>query len=74
MIVDAGLYEQAAHILSRYYQVICYDRRGYSRSKSENMKEFHMEDQAEDIRSLLDVLGHAQVRIEGASAGAVIGE
>lgn len=74
VIVDAGLYEQAAHILSRYYQVICYDRRGYSRSKSENMKEFHMEDQAEDIRSLMDVLGIEKVSIVGASAGAVIGE
>lgn len=33
-----------------------------------------MEDQAEDIRSLLDKLGIEEVNIVGASAGAVIGE
>ena len=36
VIVDASLYEQTAEILSRYYKVICYDRRGYSRSKCKN--------------------------------------
>ncbi|MCF2667886.1 alpha/beta fold hydrolase [Faecalicatena contorta] len=74
VIVDAELYEQTAKILSRYYQVICYDRRGYSRSKCEECPEFHMEDQAEDILGLLDALGIEKVTIAGASAGAVIGQ
>lgn len=74
IIVDAGLYEQAAHILSRYYQVICYDRRGYSRSKCEDLTGFHMRDQVEDILCLLDALGIEKVSIVGASAGAAIGQ
>lgn len=74
LIVDAGLYEQAAKILSRYYKVICYDRRGYSRSKCEDLTEFHMEDQAEDILALLDALDIEKVTITGASVGAVLGQ
>lgn len=74
VIVDAGLYEKTAQILSRHYKVICYDRRGYSRSKSEKLKEFHMEEQAEDILALLNELGIERVKIAGASLGAVIGQ
>lgn len=74
VIVDAELYGQAARILSRYYRVICYDRRGYSRSKYKALAEFHMSDQVQDILCLLDALGIEKVSIVGASAGAVIGQ
>ena len=74
VIVDAAFYEKTAQILSRHYKVICYDRRGYSRSKSENLTEYHMEEQAGDILALLNELGIERVKIAGASAGAVIGQ
>lgn len=74
VIVDASLYEQTAEILSRYYEVICYDRRGYSRSKCNEEPKFHMEEQVEDILSILDALKLEKVIVAGASAGAVIGQ
>ena len=74
VIVDAGLYEQTGEILSRYYKVICYDRRGYSRSRGKEPQEFHMEEQAEDILDILKVLKIEKITIAGASAGAVIGQ
>lgn len=74
VIVDASLYEQTAEIISRHYKVICYDRRGYSRSKCKEDPRFHMEEQAEDILAILDALKLEQVIVAGASAGAVIGQ
>lgn len=74
VVVDAALYEKTAQILSQYYKVICYDRRGYSRSKSEELTTFCIEEQAEDILALLEELNVKKVKIVGASAGAVIGQ
>ena len=76
VLVDAGMYEQTARILSQYYQVICYDRRGYSRSKCryKDLVEFDMADQADDTLKLLDALGIEKLAIAGASGGAVIGQ
>lgn len=74
VIVDAQLYQQAAQLLSRYYRVIIYDRRGSSRSKMKEEKPFFMEDQAEDVRDLLDALKVEQTYVVGTSAGAAVGE
>lgn len=74
VIVDASLYEQTAEILSRYYKVICYDRRGYSRSKCKKTPEFRMEDQVKDILDILNELKIDRIIVTGASAGAVVGQ
>lgn len=74
VIVDASLYEQTAEILSRYYKVISYDRRGYSRSKCKGTLEFRMEDQVKDILDILSELKIDRVIVAGASAGAVVGQ
>ena len=74
VIVDAQLYQEAARLLSRYYQVILYDRRGNSRSRLKGEKDFSMDDQADDIRDLLDALGVGRAWIAGASAGAAVGQ
>lgn len=76
MIVDAGLYENAARLLSRYYKVVTFDRRGNSRSrlKDDPAPQFSIDAQAEDIRDLMDAVGAEQAYIAGASAGAVIGQ
>lgn len=74
VIVDSDLYEQTAELLSRYYKVICYDRRGYSRSRGKEPRQFYMEEQAEDILDILQALKIEKIIIAGASAGAVIGQ
>lgn len=74
VIVDAGLYERTAEILSRQYKVISYDRRGYSRSKCKMLPEFSLEDQVKDIIDILEALKIEKVIVAGASAGAVIGQ
>ena len=77
VIVDAGLFSQAAGLLSSHFRVITFDRRGNSRSTLRGPEEnrgFSMEKQAEDIRDLMDFLHIDRAYILGASAGAVIGQ
>lgn len=75
VITDSTLYRETSRILSDYYRVIRYDRRGNSRSKTVNTPyEFDLKEQADDIRDLLDELGIQETYIAGASAGAVIGQ
>jgi len=76
VVVDAGLYEKAAELLSRYYKVITFDRRGNSRSQYHEKKErvFSMDEQAEDVKDLLDALSIDEALIFGASAGAAVAQ
>lgn len=74
VIADSELYRQAAVLLSRYYKVIIFDRRGNSRSVCKRQMLFSMDDQAEDIKDLLDELRADRVLIAGASAGAAVGQ
>lgn len=74
VIVDSDLYRQTAKYLSKYYQVITYDRRGNSRSTCERKSKFHIKEQTEDILNLMDALGIDKINIVGSSAGAVIGQ
>lgn len=73
-VVDADLYRRSAELLSRFYRVITFDRRGNSRSICKGERTFCMEDQARDIRDLLDELGAGSAYVVGASAGAAIGQ
>ena len=72
VITDSAMFDQTAEYLSRFYNVIWYDRRGNSRS-STGTKVFDIGQQTDDIRDLLDELGIESAYIAGASAGAVIG-
>lgn len=76
VVVDAGLYEKAAELLSRYYKVITFDRRGNSRSQFREKKDrvFSMDEQAEDVKDLLDALSIDEALIFGASAGAAVAQ
>ena len=76
VIVDAGLYEKTAQILSGFYKVITYDRRGNSRSKLKENADpyFSMDAQADDIRDILDALDIEKTYIAGASGGGAVGE
>jgi len=78
VITDSSLFEEASRILSSAFRVITYDRRGNSRSRIDGTDPDHaafsLEEQAEDIRVLMDELGIDEAYIAGVSAGAVIGE
>lgn len=74
VIVDADLYREAAKLLSKYYQVILYDRRGNSRSRCKGNLSFRMDDQIEDIKDLMDALDVKTAYFAGVSAGGVIGQ
>ena len=74
VIVDADLYSKAAELLSRYYQVITYDRRGNSRSVYKGEPHFDMEGQAQDLLALMKEIGIDSAYIVGQSAGAIIGQ
>ena len=73
VVVDAWLFERTAKILSKYYKVITYDRRGSSRSIAPEGTDYSADAQMEDVRDLLDALGIEKVSICGVSAGAVVG-
>ena len=70
--VDAGLYENAAKLLAKHYQVIIYDRRGSSRSGAEEGVSYELDVQVEDARELLEHLGIKKAILVGASAGAIL--
>jgi len=71
---DASSYEELALFLAKWYSVITYDRRGYSRSKLTNPDETPtVASQADDIRDLLNSLTKDAVYVYGNSAGGVIG-
>lgn len=72
VVVDCGLYQDAARLLSPYYQVITYDRRGNSRSVPVYRQEYDVEAQVRDGAALLEHLGISRVFLAGASAGAII--
>ena len=74
VVVDGGLYEHAASLLSPYYQVITYDRRGNSRSGEVIVGEYDLAAQVRDALSLLDNLGIERVFLTGASAGAIVAQ
>lgn len=71
-VVDSGLYQEAARLLSPYYQVVTYDRRGNSRSIPVYRPQYSVEAQVRDGLALLEHLGISQVFLAGASAGAII--
>ncbi len=74
VIVDANLFSRAAEYLSRYFQVITYDRRGNSRSELKDKAGNDMNGQLEDILLLMDTLQIESAFIVGQSAGATIGQ
>ena len=67
---DAGHFEQAAEILASEHEVITYDRRGNSRSRSAGPTT--LDQQADDAAALLRHVGAAAAAVFGTSGGAMI--
>ena len=69
-IVDGDFFADLSHILSRFFKVISYDRRGYSRSDKFN--DYSLEAHAEDAAEILRQLAGEKAIIVGCSLGALI--
>ncbi|MCI8280847.1 MAG: alpha/beta hydrolase [Lachnospiraceae bacterium] len=69
VVVDGDLYKEASRLLSPYYQVITYDRRGSSRSVPVYQDTYDIKAQVRDAYALMEHLGLGQVFLAGASAG-----
>lgn len=71
---EAGATEQLAEFLAPHYQVICYDRRGLSRSTvSDQEPDITIARHADDAGVLLAAVAQQPAHVVGASIGALIG-
>lgn len=69
---DSDFFEDVSNLLSKYYKVITYDRRGYSRSNGTIENDF-FNDSIEDLLEIIQQLvSNEKVILVGCSAGALI--
>jgi 3-oxoadipate enol-lactonase len=67
---ESGMYAEQMEAFSRHYTVIVYDQRGHGKStKLPRTDDYAIDRFAEDLASILDVLGYARVRLLGHSMG-----
>lgn len=68
------IYGELAASLAQHYQVITYDRRGYSRSKLEGSQDSlnRLADDASDVRLLIEHLSDQPVLLFGSDSGAIV--
>lgn len=69
--VDCEFWRETAEYLSRYFSVITYDRRGYSRSTKPVNNDYSIHAQANDAASIIKSIGQP-VRLIAHSRGAII--
>ncbi|HEX7116440.1 MAG TPA: alpha/beta hydrolase [Steroidobacter sp.] len=69
---DAGFYSLVAPLLADEFQVICYDRRGNSRSSRNAPQNPEMSQQARDAVAVLRAAGHSSALVFGNSGGALV--
>jgi pimeloyl-ACP methyl ester carboxylesterase len=67
--MSAQMWDDQARVLSRYYRVIRYDRRGFGRSPGTPWKESSSEHDLPDLEALLKHLGVTKTYVLGHSAG-----
>jgi pimeloyl-ACP methyl ester carboxylesterase len=71
---DAEEYARVADLLSDEFEIVSYDRRGFSRSESRPRPEgTTVEEQVEDVAALLRTLDKGPAILWGNSSGAIIG-
>ena len=73
IISDSSFFESCVSYLSKSYQTITYDRRGYGKSISENYTDFSVHAQALDAVSVIKKHTNEPVWLIGNSAGGLIG-
>ena len=71
---EAEVFRQAAPTLSEGYQVVIYDRRGFSRSLLDGPQDYdhRLQTDAEDVRCLIEHLTDQPAVVFGNSSGAIV--
>lgn len=71
--VDRRMWQQATALLARRYRVIAYDFRGHGHAAGMDAP-FTLQDMADDLKDLMDVLGLEQAHIAGLALGGVVAQ
>jgi pimeloyl-ACP methyl ester carboxylesterase len=71
---EAEVFRPLAHLLSAQYQVVIYDRRGFSRSTLDGPQDYdhRLETDADDVRRLIEHLTGQPAIVFGSSSGAIV--
>lgn len=71
---EGEVFRPLAHLLSAQYQVVIYDRRGFSRSKLDGPQYYdhRLETDADDVRCLIEHLTDQPAIVFGSSSGAIV--
>ena len=71
---EAGAFKGVSEHLSRYYTVVTYDRRGFSRSRLLGQQDYsrRIETDADDVRDLIHHLSKEPATVFGSSSGGII--
>ena len=71
---DAAIFRPMAHALAACYQVVTYDRRGYSRSTFDTPPDAatRLQTDADDVQRLIAHLSERPVTVFGTSSGAIV--
>ena len=73
IISDSSFFEPCMSVLSRSYQTICYDRRGYGKSVRQAYTDYSVHTQARDAAEVLGAVKAGPAYILGNSAGGLVG-
>ena len=70
----ADSFRMVATHLGTHYTVAIYDRRGFSRSQLDGPQDYahRLQTEADDVRRLIDHIGHGPATVFGASSGALV--
>ena len=71
---EGEVFRPLAHLLSAQYQVVIYDRRGFSRSELDGPQDYdhRLETDADDVRCLIEHLTDQPATVFGSSSGAIV--
>jgi pimeloyl-ACP methyl ester carboxylesterase len=71
---EGEVFRQVARTLAARYQVVTYDRRGFSRSKLDGPQDYNhrLETDADDVRRLIEHLTDKPATVFGSSSGAIV--
>src|SRR5438876_801316 len=71
---EGEVFRQIAHLLSAQYQVVIYDRRGFSQSSLDGPQDYEhrLDTDADDVRRLIEHLTDQPAIVFGSSSGAIV--
>src|SRR5438876_6932594 len=71
---EAEVFSPLSHLLSSKYQVVIYDRRGFSRSSLDGLQDYdhRLSTDADDVQRLIEHLTNQPANVFGSSSGAIV--